>query len=393
MSFKFKLILIFLSSFLFQNLNIHAQGIEFFKGTWEEALVKAKEEKKLIFVDAYAKWCGPCKVMAKNVFTLEEVGDFFNDNFINMKMDMEESESKTFRGKFAVSAFPTLFFINEKQETVHKSVGGKQANGLIALAKTALSKDDRSGDFAKLYEEGDRSYDLVLEYVKALNAVNKPSLKITNDYLRSKPDISEKQRVLFIFEAITVADTRWYNELVKNKSLLVEELGEDVVDEKIKSICWSTVKKAVEYETYDLVIESKEKIGKIYSGDKKEFGYEADMYYGKEMRQSEMYLESLNNYYKKYAKKDVSKIKTCLSDLVKYFEKDKNAQKKAEELGKSLVKTEKSAEHMFIYATTLYKNDKTDKALKEANKSLELAKEEGIPTREIEKFIRILEQS
>jgi len=306
---------------------------------------------------------------------------------------MEESESTSFKRKFSVSAFPTLFFVNDKEETVHKVVGGKNEQGLIAAGKMALSKDDRSGDFAKLYEEGDRSYDLVLDYIKALNAVNKPSLKITNDYLRSKPDISAKQRALFIFETINVADTRWFDEIVKNKSIIVDELGKEVVDEKIKSICWNTIKKAVEYETYDLVIESKEKIGKVYSGDKKEFGYEADMYYGKEMRQPEIYLESLNKYYKKYAKKDPARIKTCLSDLVKYFEKDKEAQEKAEELGKALVKNENSAEHVLIYATALYKNNKTDKALAEANRSLEIAKSEGKPTRDIEKFIRFLKQS
>ena len=34
----------------------NGQGIQFFKGTFDEALVKAKEEKKLIFVDFYAVW-------------------------------------------------------------------------------------------------------------------------------------------------------------------------------------------------------------------------------------------------------------------------------------------------------------------------------------------------
>ena len=57
-------------------------GIQFFTGTWDEALEKAKEENKLIFLDAYASWCGPCKRMSKSVFTDEKVGEFFNANFI-----------------------------------------------------------------------------------------------------------------------------------------------------------------------------------------------------------------------------------------------------------------------------------------------------------------------
>lgn len=39
-------------------------------------MAKAKTEDKLLFVDAFAKWCGPCKSMAKNVFTQQKVGDF-----------------------------------------------------------------------------------------------------------------------------------------------------------------------------------------------------------------------------------------------------------------------------------------------------------------------------
>ena len=70
-----------------------AQGIEFAHGsTWKEILAKAEKEDKLIFVDAYAEWCGPCKKMAKDVFTQKEVGGYFNANFVNVKMDMEAGE-------------------------------------------------------------------------------------------------------------------------------------------------------------------------------------------------------------------------------------------------------------------------------------------------------------
>ncbi|MEM6770490.1 MAG: thioredoxin family protein, partial [Bacteroidota bacterium] len=135
---------------------LRAQGIDFFHGTWEEALAKAEAEDKLIFVDAYASWCGPCKVMARNVFPQAAVGDFFNANFINMKLDMEKAESTDFRKKHQVGAYPTLFFINGKNDVVHKSVGGKQVKTLIEAGEVAISKMDDVGVLAARWEAGER---------------------------------------------------------------------------------------------------------------------------------------------------------------------------------------------------------------------------------------------
>ena len=45
------------------------EGIKFFQGSWSDALKKSDKSDKLIFLDAYAAWCGPCKMMAKNTFT------------------------------------------------------------------------------------------------------------------------------------------------------------------------------------------------------------------------------------------------------------------------------------------------------------------------------------
>ena len=116
-------------------------GIKFFHGTWQEALDVAKKEHKLIFMDAYASWCGPCKMMARNTFTKKEVGDFFNKNFINVKMDMEKHpEGRRLSQKYGLRAYPTLYFINSKEEVKHTTIGYLKPNQLIEQGKIALSK-------------------------------------------------------------------------------------------------------------------------------------------------------------------------------------------------------------------------------------------------------------
>ena len=82
-----------------------SQGIEFFHGSWEEALEEAKKQEKVIFIDAFATWCGPCKRMAREVFPNEKVGEFYNRHFINMKLDMEKLILFSVKLAFAIHYF------------------------------------------------------------------------------------------------------------------------------------------------------------------------------------------------------------------------------------------------------------------------------------------------
>ena len=80
---------------------------------WKQIVKKAKKEKKLIFVDCYTSWCGPCKMLANNVFTKDEVADYFNQTFVNAKYDMEKDEDGIIlKTQSGVKAFPTLVFVD-----------------------------------------------------------------------------------------------------------------------------------------------------------------------------------------------------------------------------------------------------------------------------------------
>ena len=78
--------------FWFVGVDAQNRSIVFREGNWEKILKQAKKEKKLIFVDCYTSWCGPCKMLAKNVFTQDKVADFYNTEFVCVKMDMEKGE-------------------------------------------------------------------------------------------------------------------------------------------------------------------------------------------------------------------------------------------------------------------------------------------------------------
>ena len=120
------------------------EGIDFFHGSWAEGLAKAKAEKKLIFVDAYAVWCGPCKWMAANTFTDKLVGDYFNKHFVNFKMDMEKGEGRDLARNWGIRAYPTLLFFDSNAGEVHRSMGAKPAADFLKLGETVIAKKQGS---------------------------------------------------------------------------------------------------------------------------------------------------------------------------------------------------------------------------------------------------------
>lgn len=111
-----------------------ASEITFMEKPWEEVLAAAKTQNKLIFFDAYTSWCVPCKKMAKDVFTQDSVAAYFNQHFVNAKLDMESEEGLKFAREFHVEAYPTLFIFDASGKMLYRIVGAMKAPELMDMA-------------------------------------------------------------------------------------------------------------------------------------------------------------------------------------------------------------------------------------------------------------------
>lgn len=131
------IVLVFLASGAF------SQGIEFYKGDFNAALKQAEKEGKILFIDFYTSWCGPCKKMAKEVFTLKEVGDYFNANFISTKVQCDKDDiSKAIGEKYKVKGYPTLMWLKPDGSILHTVLGAKDKDTFLQEAKNAVRKMD-----------------------------------------------------------------------------------------------------------------------------------------------------------------------------------------------------------------------------------------------------------
>lgn len=114
--------------------------IKFEHMTLDQAKAKAKLEKKPIFVDVHATWCGPCKRMAATAFVDPAVSKYYNEHFINVKIDGEkeaEGGPKTMQ-EYGISAYPTLLYINADGTLSRKLVGGQEATTLLKRGKEVV---------------------------------------------------------------------------------------------------------------------------------------------------------------------------------------------------------------------------------------------------------------
>ncbi len=364
--------------FLFTSFLLTAQekhsGIEFFHGTFAEAKALAAKENKLIFMDAYAEWCGPCKRMAATVFTDDKVGQFFNDNFINLKVDMEKGEGTTLSNTFDVSAYPTLLFIDEKGKLVQKEVGAYPAEQFMKAAQTALGKIDNTSSLDKMFKDGTRDADFLLKYVKALNRGSKPSQKIVNDYLITA-DFKKEATLRLIFEGTIQADSKVFEFLIQNRTPITLLYGEKSVQQKIENAIKKTVENATEFKSPELLSEAKNKMKKYAPLTTDATYIEWDMKYFKNTKDVKNFIKSCDEYAHKEAKTDARKTFSLAKSMVEAYPTNSEILTASEKYFKRAAETGGMSEYYLWYANTLLHNSKKEQALKMAETGLKIAQD------------------
>lgn len=200
-----------------------AQGIKFEHGTFNEALKKAKAENKLLFIDGYAVWCGPCKKMATTVFLEEEVGKYFDENLIALKVDVERGEGPVIKRKYGITGLPGYVFIDGDGNVVYRFNAAMPTAKFMIEVKKAVSyaKDPNSvGRMAELYltkkndEKFVRSYLDKLKDSKSTNYTD-----VLEHYLsiqKSVPETSKEMVVLLADHSNEIIFGGYADKIIQN---------------------------------------------------------------------------------------------------------------------------------------------------------------------------------
>jgi len=233
-----KIILILFTAMLLTISNAFCQNrsILFLEKPWAEILQQAKNENKVIFLDAYAVWCGPCKWMAANIFTNDTLADYFNKTFICTKFDMEKGEGKYLAGKFAVNAYPTLLFIDTAGNMIHKKVGAdREVKDYIHQAMLAQNPNECLTAYIRKYKAGAHSPGFMLTYFDRISDTYTPVDEPLKKYFvtQSDADLLSRSNWLIIYKYVNDIKSREFQYLVNHHTQYEYLYSKDSVEHKI----------------------------------------------------------------------------------------------------------------------------------------------------------------
>lgn len=362
-------------------LTATAQGIEFRELSYQEALEIAKAENKPVFMDCYTTWCGPCKWMAANMFTREDLGDYFNKNFICVKFDMENGEGLEIANEFEVRAYPTLLFLNGQGQMLNKMVGASQdAEDYVNAGNVAM---DESGNMVYLNENLDanaNNMEFMYNYMTVFGEANMLSTEEVDAFMKKIPvdEWANEPNWSIIYNNIRQPESETFNRLVKN-----EELFDEKVNTYVENVFY-----------YDLVNAYR----RAKTAEQQE-AYEAKKsdIVSQNFANQERMTFRLNTYIMQTNDEWDDYCSTCIDKVNQYFWDDANAlnnyawnvfehSKNPDHLNAALAWAKRATEldrsHHILdtYANLLFVNGNAKKALAIETEAYEMAEDEGANT-------------
>lgn len=353
------------------------KNITFEHGSFKEIKDKALKENKLIFVDAYTAWCGPCKYMAANIFTNDTVADYFNNNFINAKIDMEKGEGIELAKLYKVNCYPNLLFIDGNGDLVHRTAGSMSAGQFIRLAETAKDNTNNFKSIMAEYKVKSKDPEVMVKYIRAMGATCLDPGNTVGEYfaLQKESDLSNKQNWNMINDFTNSMDSREFKYLVNNRQKFESLYSEKEVNDKINEVIKNTLMAGSRQKDETVYMNLKSKVESMNLKNGKEIIFECELSRASRKKDWDSYsklaIANVDHYY-------LDNIYMLNSIAWTFYESvnDKAGLAKAEEWARKSTELKAGYANLDTYASILYKNGKKELAIENATKAIQYAKSE-----------------
>jgi thioredoxin-related protein len=370
----------------------------------QQVLEKAKTENKYIFMDCYATWCGPCKLMDSAVYSEEEVGNYLNAHFISIKVQMDTSKqdneeikvwynnAHAIQTEYKVSALPSYLFFSSEGKIVHRFLGAIRDTDFVKLAEYALDPNKQYYTLLENYQHGIKNYEMMPYLSKTAKKINEGKLSIAiaqdyiNNYLLTLKDneLYTEKNIEFIGENIQSS---------KDKSFSIFYLHSDKIDRispSMKGFAQVVVNYIITKEEITPVIDAAKEgedpnWGKGTKNIKKKYSAE---YADQNILSAKVWWYGKKNIWSKYIMYSIEKVEKNVMDTTSWIAEDNlndlaweiflhSNDKKQIKIGikwmEALVgRNPKDATMLDTYANLLYKGGRTKEAMELEEKCIEI---------------------
>ena len=97
--------------------------VKWVEGSTDKVRELAVKADKLVFIDLYADWCGPCRMMEERVFKREEVGDYFDRHFVAAKYNVDRPTGRALMQRYGRGSIPFYLILNTEGELLGTILG------------------------------------------------------------------------------------------------------------------------------------------------------------------------------------------------------------------------------------------------------------------------------
>lgn len=233
------------------------KGMIFEELSLDEALSKAKEEGKYVFLDCYTSWCGPCKMMESQVFSHELAGTFCNKYFVNIKIDMEKGEGPEVAERYQVEVYPTMLILNADGSVRCRIRGGRDVKDFMLILQRSMNDEYNYSTLVKEYNEGNRETSFLARYYLTMSDAGE--LKNADEVIKFLASLKGDERFTpetwFLYKLFASnVENEEFLFLIEHKQDFERVMGKATVEKAIQNIVFPV------YVEYLLQGKGKEKV-------------------------------------------------------------------------------------------------------------------------------------
>ena len=380
--------------FLFSACFFAQDGIKVENDTFQNILNKAKKENKLVFMDAYASWCAPCKLLERNVFPVKEVGDYYNANFINSRFDMEKGEGRDIARKYGINSFPSLLFLNGNGEVVFKGLGYMEVSDFISMGKDVLDPENKLEKRIEKFHAGENNPEFLMKLMKDTSQNDFIfAQKVSERYFKviEKNELTKDDAGILLYFTKSTDDEN-FKIFEKRKPELLKIIPENVLNDFEKQLRLTTIiQKSIDYTNVKidnnyLVTEATKIVGdkdaKILSSKLR-----MDFYFNN--KDFSEYEKAAVEYYEVPADFSAEELNKISWDFFLYVSNPSSLQK-AVDWSLEAIKKQEDNINTDTLARIYYKLNDKKNAKKWAERSIELAKKNNAEYTSTEELLKNL---